>query len=181
MNTTNEHYQGTHQEFPSVGEKFCLRDGEDETRDQDEIIDAEVIDDQPSTEVTISEQRDDVNTLCEAMAVSVERRTGRKPTITKAWKTQARLMLDRDRISLRDALAALAWAEQDDFWMANILSIPKLRKQYATLSLQAARKQRRPKTFREAFEQAGYDVSSEAIGNFLNTNRNRKTPEGSPF
>ena len=47
MNTPSEQ-----EEFPSVGEKFCLRSREDETRDQDEIIDAEVIDDQPSTELT---------------------------------------------------------------------------------------------------------------------------------
>ena len=86
-----------------------------------------------------AERREDVEAVCEAMASSVERRTGKRPGVTKSWRTSARLLIDRDGIAADDAIAAISWSENDDFWRANILSVPKLREKYATLSLQAQR------------------------------------------
>ena len=86
-----------------------------------------------------TERREDVEAVCEAMASSVERRTGKRPNVTKSWRTSARLLIDRDGIAAADAIAAIGWSENDDFWRANILSVPKLREKYATLSLQAQR------------------------------------------
>ena len=101
-------------------------------------------------------ERDDVDRVCQAMVASVQRRTGRTPTITRRWRTQARLMLDRDGVTEADALAAIAWSENDDFWRSNILGIPKLREKYPTLSLQAQRPNRRHrKTFRELADELG--------------------------
>ena len=78
------------------------------------------------------------------MANSVHQRTGRRPNITRAWRTAARLMLDRDQRTEADIIAAINWSANDDFWRANILSLPALRRQYDRLSLQAARGRPRP-------------------------------------
>ncbi|QPK81137.1 hypothetical protein G7Y41_08870 [Schaalia sp. ZJ405] len=83
--------------------------------------------------------RDDVDRICQSMAQSVNRRTGKTPTITKTWQTSARLMLDRDSIPEADIHAAIAWVENNDFWRANVLSMPKLREKYQQLRLQAER------------------------------------------
>ncbi|MFC9767753.1 hypothetical protein, partial [Rhodococcus jostii] len=63
----------------------------------------------------------------------------RTPTITKKWRDDARLLLDRDRIALQDALAVLRWSQANEFWKANILSIPKLRAKFDTIRLQMER------------------------------------------
>ena len=86
--------------------------------------------------------RDDVEQVCKHMAGSVQERTGRPPAVTRAWRTAARLMLDRDGRTVADCVAAIDWAARDDFWSANILSLPKLRKHYDQLSLQARRRRR---------------------------------------
>ena len=83
--------------------------------------------------------RDDVERVCQHMADSVEARTGRRPNITRKWRDTARLMLDRDKRTEADIIAAINWAANDEFWRANILSMPKLREKYDTLSLQASR------------------------------------------
>ena len=83
--------------------------------------------------------RDDVERVCQHMADSVEARTGRRPNITRKWRDTARLMLDRDKRTEADIIAAINWVTNDEFWRANILSMPKLREKYDTLSLQAQR------------------------------------------
>jgi hypothetical protein len=97
-----------------------------------------------STTTDAEADRDDVNRVCEHMADSVHQRTGRRPNITRAWRTAARLMLDRDQRTEADIIAAINWSANDDFWRANILSLPALRRQYDRLSLQAARGRPRP-------------------------------------
>ena len=78
------------------------------------------------------------------MAASVQRRTGRAPRITATWRTQARLMIDRDGRSVEEITRVIDWAEGNDFWRANVLSLPKLRQKFDTLRLQAQRPQGRP-------------------------------------
>ncbi|MFJ5984222.1 helix-turn-helix domain-containing protein [Lentzea sp. NPDC092896] len=94
--------------------------------------------------------RDDVNALCERLH---ERLTanGVKATITAKWRTDARLLLDRDGRELQHALNLIDWATADSFWKANVLSMPKFRKQYDQLRLQALREweQRKPKPSRD--------------------------------
>lgn len=87
-------------------------------------------------------QRPDVERVCEHMAASVQARTGRRPRVTRRWRDAARLMLDRDGRTVADCMAAIDWAEDDDFWRANILSLPKLRQHYDRLSLQAQSRRR---------------------------------------
>lgn len=85
-------------------------------------------------------QRDDVDALCNRLVELMLDRGCREPTITEAWKTEARLLLDHDRtgrnkepITLDKALRLLEWSQNDPFWKGNILSIPKFRKQYDAL------------------------------------------------
>ena len=102
-------------------------------------------DDEDAPEPTpIVEPRPDVDAVCDAMAASVQRRTGRAPRVTAAWRTQARLMIDRDGRSVEEITRVIDWAEGNDFWRANVLSVPKLRQKFDTLCLQSQRPQGRP-------------------------------------
>ncbi|TFV32273.1 hypothetical protein E4K10_18070 [Streptomyces sp. T1317-0309] len=62
-----------------------------------------------------------------------------RPTITDAWRTAARLMLDRDGRTEEQVHGAIDWCQADEFWRGNVMSLPKLRKQYDQLRLQAQR------------------------------------------
>jgi len=50
-------------------------------------------------------------------------------------------MLDRDGLSETEVLGAITWSQQNEFWKANILSLPKLREKYDQMRLQAQREQ----------------------------------------
>ncbi len=104
----------------------------------------------------IAEHRPDVDAVCDAMAASVNRRTGRTPRITAAWRTQARLMIDRDGRTVEEITRIIDWAEGNDFWRANVLSVPKLRQKFDTLRLQSQRPQGRPQG-----GQVFYDLAAE--------------------
>ena len=90
------------------------------------------------------------------MAASVQRRTGRTPRVTAAWRTQARLMIDRDGRTVEEITRIIDWAEGNDFWRANVLSVPKLRQKFDTLRLQSQRPQGRPQG-----GQVFYDLAAE--------------------
>ncbi|MGI5222469.1 helix-turn-helix domain-containing protein [Nocardia sp. CA-290969] len=83
-------------------------------------------------------QRDDVDALCNRLRESVIANGSKPPTITEAWRREARLLLDRDGpecrgVDLQKALNVLDWSQQDPFWKDNIRSMPKFRKQYDVL------------------------------------------------
>lgn len=82
--------------------------------------------------------RADVEELCEALADHIVA-NGKKvrPTITKAWRDAARLLLDRDDEPLDEVRKVLDWSQRDDFWRTNVLSMPKFRKQYDQLALKS--------------------------------------------
>lgn len=88
---------------------------------------------------TVENDRDDVRKLCETLQARMVENGCRKQAITTRWKTSARLLLDKDGVSLDEALAVLEWSQANDFWKANIQSIPKLREKYDTLRLQMVR------------------------------------------
>lgn len=60
--------------------------------------------------------------------------------MTSKWRDAARLMLDRDGRAETDIHAAIDWCQDDEFWRANVLSLPKLREKYDALRLQAQRR-----------------------------------------
>ena len=53
-------------------------------------------------------------------------------------------MLDRDGVTVEQAIAAIDWAHGDNFWQAHILSPNKLRAKYETLRRQAAGQRKQP-------------------------------------
>ncbi|MGW3711373.1 hypothetical protein ACWDN6_14650 [Streptomyces albogriseolus] len=84
-------------------------------------------------------ERDDVDRLCTHLADRIEGNGSKRPTITKAWRTAARLLLDKDGRTEEQAHAAIDWCQDSEFWRSNVLSMPKLRDKYDTLRLQATR------------------------------------------
>lgn len=82
-------------------------------------------------------RREDVERLCSLLADSIAERGGRKVTVTDAWRKQARLLLDKDEVSLAEAERVLRWAIRDEFWSTNILSIPKFREKFDQLKLKS--------------------------------------------
>ena len=131
---------------PGTGEQGNRGTGEQGNRDTIDDVDLRAVED----------PRPDVDAVCDAMAASVQRRTGRAPRITATWRTQARLMIDRDGRTVEEITRIIDWVEADDFWRANILSLPKLRQKFDTLRLQAQRPQGRPQG-----GQVFYDLAAE--------------------
>lgn len=84
--------------------------------------------------------RSDVERICDHLADRIEGNGGKRPTITKGWRDAARLMLDRDQRAEEEIHGAIDWCQNDEFWRANVLSLPKLREKYDQLRLQAQRK-----------------------------------------
>lgn len=88
---------------------------------------------------TITQIRPDVEQACLLLAELMEANGCRRPAINKEWRDAARLLLDKDGVPIDDVLGAIRWSQADDFWRSNIHSLPKLRKQFDTLRLQAQR------------------------------------------
>lgn len=90
---------------------------------------------------------DDVTRLCEHLADRVEGNGSKRPTITERWRDAARLMLDTDGRTEDQVHRAIEWCQGNEFWRANVLSMPTLREKYDQLRLQAERERaggRRP-------------------------------------
>ena len=102
-------------------------------------------------------QRDDVDALCARLYHLMIANGCKPPKITENWKTEARLLLDRDGRDLADALNVLEWSQYSRFWKTNIHSIPTFREQYDKLRQQRDNE-------REALAAAGaYQGSSPAV------------------
>jgi hypothetical protein len=89
-----------------------------------------------------AERRDDVEEICEHLANAIEANGSKRPTITTRWRQAARLMLDKDERTQEEVHGAIEWCQRDEFWRANILSLPTLRDKYDQLRLQAQRQGR---------------------------------------
>ncbi|MFC7219308.1 hypothetical protein ACFQLX_14185 [Streptomyces polyrhachis] len=83
------------------------------------------------------QERADVVRVCEALADAVAANGSNRPIVTERWRTEARLMLDKDGRTVEQVLGAVAWCQSDPFWRANVMSMAALRKQYDRLRLQA--------------------------------------------
>lgn len=59
------------------------------------------------------------------------------PQALKGWTQDADRLLRLDKRPLAEAARLIEWAQSDDFWCANILSMGKFRKRYDTLKRQA--------------------------------------------
>lgn len=88
-------------------------------------------DDQPT--------RPEIDDLCQHLADRIEANGSKRPSITKRWRTSARLLLDVDGRTPDQVRAAIDWCQQDEFWRSNVMSMPKLREKYDQLRLAATR------------------------------------------
>lgn len=66
-----------------------------------------------------------------------ERVRGVTPSLNKksldSWANTTRLMIESDKLELKKMAQVFKWANQDEFWSTNILSVDKFRKQYHQL------------------------------------------------
>lgn len=83
------------------------------------------------------QRRDDVDALCDLLAALMEANGCKRPTITKGWRDDARLLLDRDHRDAGEAERLMRWALSDSFWRSNVLSMGKFRAKYDQLKLKA--------------------------------------------
>ncbi|MGW6912507.1 hypothetical protein ACWGB8_01595 [Kitasatospora sp. NPDC054939] len=89
------------------------------------------------------QSRPDVEEACALLVELIVRNGTKRPAITQRWRDAARLMIDKDGIALNDVLDIIRWSQADEFWRANILAMPTLRKQYPKLRLRADSERRR--------------------------------------
>lgn len=87
--------------------------------------------------------RHDVERVCKHLAAVIEKGGSKRPTVTKKWRADIRLLIDKDEITPEQAIAAIDWAHSNDFWQAHILSPLKLRQKFDTLRRQATSEQRK--------------------------------------
>ena len=66
-------------------------------------------------------------------------------------------MIDRDGRTVEEVARIIDWVEADDFWRANILSLPKLRQKFDTLRLQS----QRPRGGQSQGGQVFYDLAEQ--------------------
>lgn len=84
--------------------------------------------------------REDVERLCLHLADWIERNGSKRPEIGQKWRDECRRMLDIDKRTEAQVVAAIDWCQRDDFWLGNIESMPTLRRQYDRLRLAAVAK-----------------------------------------
>lgn len=105
------------------------------------------------------ETRDDVDRICATLQERMVANGVKRPTITKAWHREARLLLDKDGYSFDEVMRVLEWSQADRFWKANIHSVPKFREKFGQLLIksreQNARPARNPTRFSEGDRKGG--------------------------
>lgn len=79
----------------------------------------------------------DVEAICNHLADRIEANGARRPTITKTWRKDARLLLHKDGYTPQQIHWLIDWCQTDTFWRTNILSMTKLREKFEQLKLKA--------------------------------------------
>lgn len=115
--------------------------------------------------------RPDVEKICNHLADRIAEDGTKRPTITAKWRAEARLLLDRDGRTVDQVMRAIDWCQADPFWRGNILSMPKLRKQYETLRRHAQRPNGRASPDRHLVEHNGLLLKPETIADIERTKR----------
>jgi hypothetical protein len=100
--------------------------------------------------------------LSDLLASLVAENTGKAPTISKAWIDAERLMLDKDGRDRSEAERLIRWTAANEFWRANVLSLPKFREKYDQLLLTAKRGGSAKKATTGTRDRSIYDAKVEA-------------------
>jgi hypothetical protein len=93
----------------------------------------------PVKDVPAKPPRDDAERLCDHLASRIEANGSKRPVVNAKWRDAARLLIDKDGRTEDDVHKAIDWCQADEFWRANILSMPKLREKYDQLRMHAMR------------------------------------------
>lgn len=118
---------------------------------------------EPSKEIVAF--RDDVEQVCGRLQERMIGNGCKPPTITKAWRDSARLLLDRDQRPLNEVLYVLDWSQNDTFWRKNIHSLPTFREKYDRLRMSAQEhSQRSPQSNIDGFRALIQKFEAERIG-----------------
>lgn len=124
----------------------------------------------PAAQSTGSEiekpERSEIEDLCRQLADAIEANGYKRPTITKQWRTDMRLLVDRDGRSVVNIGRAISWATDDDFWRQNVLSPGKLRKHYDRMADQAAQQKRAANGATVSTTDARMAMADEALAKF---------------
>lgn len=83
--------------------------------------------------------REDVDRICKYLVEWIVKNGSKRPSVTDTWRTEARLLIDKDGRPLDEIRQVIAWSQRDTFWKSNILSMPTLREKYDQLRLGADR------------------------------------------
>lgn len=94
---------------------------------------------EPPSNPQLNTSRPEIEHLCSLLADLIESNGSKRPNITQGWRDACRLLIDRDGREPDKIERAIRWCQQDEFWRANVLSMPTLRKQYDRLRLAAQR------------------------------------------
>lgn len=87
------------------------------------------------TAATESEERGEIARLSHLLADLIRQRDPKAKVApdSKGWRDACRLLLDRDGRSEVEIETAIRWCQADEFWQANVLSMPTLRRQFDRL------------------------------------------------
>lgn len=77
--------------------------------------------------------------LADRMWDRIQPLTKQKKYSREAWANDLRKIVEIDGVSEDDVWAAFVWANENDFWAANVLSPGKLREKIPTINAQRAR------------------------------------------
>jgi hypothetical protein len=109
--------------------------------------------------------------LANYLAERIQSNGSKKPTVTKAWIDDMRLLVERDGRTPEQVYAAIDWCQQDAFWRSNILSPGKLRAKYDQLRLRAStqHEQAQPKGLATliAMREEELAMNTQAVGELL--------------
>lgn len=105
--------------------------------------------------------RIEVERICKHLAERMVENGCTRPTITKRWRDAARLLLDKDGRTEDQVIKAIDWCQADEFWKANIHSLPTLRQKYDQLRLAAQREQSQAKARPQACTPPLYTPQNE--------------------
>ena len=131
----SETTQGNDQE--GTGEQGNIGTGE-------QTLSSHVASDDDDQEKDEPEFPDEVHQLANHLADWIVRNGNRKPNITKTWLQAIDRLIRIDGFTPAQIAEVITWCQQDEFWQANILSAPKLRKQFDQLKNRMLQERNRP-------------------------------------
>jgi hypothetical protein len=120
---------------------------------------------------SVADENPEAVSLCKHLADLIEANGSKRPSISKQWKDAARLLLDADHRDPVEAHRLIEWCQHDPFWIPNIMSMPKFRKKYDTLRLQAERSNPRSKA------QQNQDMNEQMVRRYAQDARNARQAE----